>query len=59
MALIIEEDIAAYVQNRCEELDSLIAQQEPDSNHAYALMAGKFEILRLAVALDVKNLPTS
>ncbi len=59
MALIIEEDIAAYVQNRCEELDSLIAQQEPDSNHAYALMAGKFEILRLAVALGVKNLPTS
>ncbi len=58
MSLTPEEDIAAYVQNRCEELDSLIAQQEPDSNHAYALMAGKFEILRLAVALGVKNLPT-
>ncbi len=58
MALTIEEDIATYVQNRCEELDNLIAQQEPDSNHAYALMAGKFEILRLAVALGVKNLPT-
>ena len=57
MSLTLEEDIAMYVHNRCEELDSLIAQQEPDSKHAYALMAGKFEILRLAVALGVKNHP--
>lgn len=58
MSLTVEQDIALYVHNRCDELDSLIAQQEPDSNHAYALMAGKFEILRLAVVLGIKNLPT-
>lgn len=59
MALTTKEEIALYVHTRCKELDQLIAAQEPGSGHAYALTAGKFEILRMAVALGVKNYPTA
>lgn len=59
MALTTKEEIALYVHTRCKELDQLIAEQEQGSSHAYALTAGKFEILRMAVALGVKNYPTA
>jgi len=43
----------AYIIERVNELDHLISQQPEGSNHRYALMAGKFELLQMAVALKL------
>lgn len=42
-----------YILQRIAELDKLISEQEQGSSHHYALMAGKFELLRLASALKL------
>jgi|LakMenEpi03Aug12_release.lakeMendotaPanAssembly.Ray.scaffolds.fasta_scaffold6343321_1 hypothetical protein len=45
--------IKQYILQRVAELDGLIAKEKPGSSHAYALQAGKFELLRLASALTL------
>ena len=35
-----------YVIDRIKVLDDLIAMEPEDSNHRYALMAGKYELLQ-------------
>ena len=42
-----------YILQRVAELDKLILEHEEGSAHRYALMAGKFELLRLASALKL------
>ena len=42
-----------YINERVKQLDELIEKQPKDSNHHYALMAGKFELLQMAVAFKL------
>jgi len=42
-----------YITERVKQLDELIEKQPEGSNHRYALMAGKFELLQMAVALEL------
>jgi hypothetical protein len=42
-----------YLVIRLAELDALIAEHPEGSNHRYALMAGKFELLRMATELNL------
>lgn len=44
--------IEEYILNRITVLDKLIAEQDPSSNHYYALMAGKFELLQVLVMTE-------
>ncbi len=42
-----------YIMQRVLVLDKLISEQEPKSQHYYALMAGKFELLLLSSSLTL------
>ena len=46
-------EMKQYLIVRLAELDALIAEQPEGSNHKYALMAGQFELLRMATALKL------
>lgn len=46
-------NMTACIIERVKELDHLISEQPEGSNHQYALMAGKFELLRMANALNL------
>ena len=45
--------MSAYIIERVKELDRLVSEQPEGSNHRYALLAGKFELLRMADALNL------
>lgn len=48
-------NVKEYILLRVSELDKLISEQDPSSNHYYALMAGKYELLNLATKLENNN----
>lgn len=51
----MEDRLREYVTKRVAELEKLIEEQEPESPHRYALLAGKYEVIRLAI--EVLGIP--
>ena len=45
-------DVYKAIDDRIADLDLLLKQVEPKSNHYYALTAGKYELLLLGVKLS-------